>query len=257
MRYWIVALGGLLLAGRALASESEIQATTEFGITIAPDQVYDAIEESSDFWPPVGRHVAGADFQVADAARRREAADFIAEVNQALHDRLFGDDEAAAADLLVYLQARLRVIACYRQLREALADDAALVALKDHWEDQSRQLYLIPQPTRAVLALERPNLMRDEMQRIGLPAERIEAALPVWKRLSACEAKRNNTAAGRAMLDYERRVMSGDLDQAELIRRVVAAAEWSLIVKPAGRIATKRDFLRAWDAIETQRVARR
>lgn len=246
-----------LLAGRLWAGESELSASTEFGITVTPDEVYAAIEESSDYWPPVGRHVAGDQFPVADVAMRQQTAAFISEVNQTLHDRLFGDDEAAAQDVIVYLQARLRVFVCYRRLRETLADDPALVALKDQWEEQHRELYLIPQPERSILAAQAPGSMRGEMARLGVPEDRIEAALPIWKQLAACEARRDKTAAGALMLEYERRVMSGNVDQAELIRRVIGAADWSLIAKAEGKIASKRDFLQAWEALEGYRVARR
>lgn len=250
-KFAVIALvGSLLAAAGSSAGESEVQSTTEFGITVTPEEVYDVIQETADYWPPVQRHVAGPEFAVASEPLRRDVAEFIAEVNQTLHDRLFGDDESQAEDVILYVQARVRVFGCYRQLREALGDDAALIHLKNHWEDLGRRMLVIPEPSRSMLAMELPAEMKRKMLELQLPPERIAAAEPLWKRLAACEAKRNATAAGRRMLDFEREAIAGDPERAELLRRVVAAADWSVIVKPTGRIATKRDFLSAWDTIE-------
>ena len=61
----------LVIASRSYADEDELQPTTEFGITIVADQIYDAIQETQDFWSPVRHQIVNAPYIGADDATRK------------------------------------------------------------------------------------------------------------------------------------------------------------------------------------------
>lgn len=237
----------LFVPAAARSEEGELQPTTEFGITITPDNLYDAIQETQDFWPPVRAYVAGPHFTVADPSVRREASAFIARVNDHLHDRLFGEDEATALDLMDYLAARLRVYELYRQLRSVLADDALLVTLKNQWEADIRELNVLAEDERIARYDEVIASMRDAMTARGIDGAKLQQATDGWKIMALAIHRMNTTGAGRQMLFFEQQVKSSDRAQAELIRSVVATSDWAQITKSKTTSLNRDDFIAAWE----------
>lgn len=258
MRKLSLALPVMLLALGSSAGlrAQELQPTTEFGLTITPEQLYDAIQETQDFWPPVRAHIAGEEFTVADLETRRQAAEFIADVNDHLHDRLFGDDEAVAMDLMTYLGARLRVFEFYRQLRAAVADDAAMVELKTRWERRLREINELPETERAAQYDDLVASIDTEMQSLEVPDERRAAALPLWQVQVQAIARMNTTGAGRQMLVFEQQVKHSDSALADLIRQVVSSSDWAQITKTKQTSLLRDDFLAAWQTLAEYEAAR-
>lgn len=259
-RLLAVSLTLLVVCAAPLRAEEELQPTTEWGITITPEQLYDAIQETSDFWPPVRAHLTSEGFSGGDEASRRYAADFIARVNSHFHDRLFGDDEQAALDLFDYLAARLRQFELYRQLRGQINDDALLVDLKAEWERDLRDAHGVPEAARAQRLVELVAEQKRDMTAAGLAPEVIDEAGGTWDRVAQATLRMHSTAAGQAMIRFEKEAKQARLDDAQLIRSVVAAHDWAQITKPAGAMLQRADFQRAWlelDQLENRRTAQR
>lgn len=234
----------------------DLEPTTEFGLTITPNHLYDAIQETQDFWPPVRAHLSGDSFVVADLETRQQAADFIGKVNDHLHDRLFGDDEATAIDLMDYLAARLRVFELYRQLRAAVSNDSAMTELKTRWERRLREINELPEAERAAQHDELIAYIGTEMESLGLPAERRTAALKVWQVQVQAIARMNTTGAGRQMLVFEQQVKHSEPALADLIRLVVATADWAQITKTKTTSLLREDFIEAWHELAQYEAAR-
>ena len=244
---WFVILLAVCTSNSLRAQD--LEPTTEFGLTITPNHLYDAIQETQDFWPPVRAHLAGDQFTVADQETRRKAAQFIAKVNDHLHDRLFGDDEAMAMDLMDYLGARLRVFELYRQLRATVEDDAALVELKTRWERRLRELNELPEAGRAAQHDDLVAYIATEMETLGVELPRQTPALEIWKTQAQAIARMNTTGAGRQMLVFEQQVRNSDRELADLIRLVVSTADWAQITKTKTTSLLRDDFVQAWQQL--------
>ena len=234
----------LLVPICASSAEEAVQTTIEFGITITPDAIYDAIQETGDFWPAVRYYLTCDECTLEGAETRQQAADFIKHVNRHLYKRLFGGDDESAYDLIDYVAAQLRASHVYGRLREIVQDDAALVPLKAHWEQAHRLRRGVPgagrNHTEQVVAR-----MRDVMQSLGVGPEKIEEAMPQWECLSQVEARRDATETGRQMLEFERQIMTGDQELAELMRSIMAASDWAQITKSENHLIKRRDFVEA------------
>jgi hypothetical protein len=238
---FVVALG---LATGAVAQD-QIKTTTEFGVTITPENITDAIQEQQDFWGPVRHYIGTAAFD-GDPAIKADAVAFLKTVHGELQSRLFERDEATAQDLLEYLTMRLRKFALYRQLRGVINDDAAMVALVERWEKAHREINALaiaerPARVQAILAL-----MPDEMAAFGISAEAVKQATPIWDLHAQCIARMSQTEAGKMMIDYERQAKQLDRRVGELVRLIAMAADWALVVKSGNEGIGRTNFEKAW-----------
>ena len=244
----VVLLGALTVP--AWAQDDELKPTTEFGITIEPDQIYDAIQETQDFWSPVRHQIVNAPYIGSDLATRQQTADFFKKVNDQLHDRMFGGDEAQALDLIDYLSTRLRVFNCYRELRAIVKDDVAFVELKTSWDKGLREANTLSVAARATAVEALVKQLEAEMSSAALVESQIAKAVPVWKTVGAASARLNATGAGQMMLGFERDAKAKDVRVGELIRAVADTADWALISKAEQKLLKGSDFALAWQALE-------
>ncbi len=254
----VVLLSALTVSARA--QDDELKPTTEFGITIQPDQIYDAIQETQDFWAPVRHQIVNAPFIGSDAATRQQTAEFYKHVNNQLHDRMFGGDEAQALDLIDYLSTRLRVFSCYRELRSIVADDGAFIELKLTWDKGLREANTHTGAARTAAVDALVKQLETEMRAASLEPAKIDKALPVWKTVGAASSRLNATGAGQMMLGFERDAKSKDMRVAELIRSVADTADWALITKSEQKLLKGSDFAQAWqqlEKIESPKTARK
>jgi hypothetical protein len=244
------------LWGAQAAPAQELETTVEFGITITPDNITDAIQETQDFWSPVLKYIASNDFPVNDAAARKEAANFFNRLHDSLYKRLFEGDEASARDLLDYLCLRMRKIIIYRQLRDVLADDAALSVLIDRWEKAHREISGLaeaerPARVKAVLAL-----IPEETAALGISADASTRAMQLWEKQAECMGRMSRTGAGTMIAGFEHEAKRMDRPIGELLRSIAAAADWSLITKAGTRSAGRAEFEKSWKDLAEMRERR-
>lgn len=251
---WFAILLGLL--SPVAAQDDELKPTTEFGITIVPDQIYDAIQETQDFWSPVRHQIVNAAYIGSDAATRQQTAAFFKRVNDQLHDRMFGGDEAQALDLIDYLSTRLRVFNFYRQLRGTVGSDSTFVALKQTWDQGLREANTLSAAKRPEAITKLVQQLESEMRLVALRPAQIDQALPLWQNVGAATGRLNATAAGQMMLGFEREAKANETRVAELIRSVADTADWALITKSEQTLLKGSDFARAWQELETIQVAK-
>ena len=221
--------------------------TTELGVTVTSKELFDALHESNNFWPVVQRHVLSDDFPSGDAVSRREAAAIISKVRSLLHEQLFGRDDAAAEDLLNYVGWSLRRARFYRELRDLIADPAATVQLRDTWQHAYR-LHVAPDKPYQVEPL--LAAIRPQLEALGLPAEKHARAVELFGLIGACAARMEATEAGQLIRQIDRDL--GNTPTGELVRSIVAAADWAAIIKPLDEVPRKKHFLAAWDELHAQ-----
>ncbi len=246
---WAFAVASITCVACAGAADGPIQTTTELGITVEPDDIFDAIHETSQFWPPLRKRLNDGRLDIATPAAQRGAAAVIRRVNDELYQRLMSDDESRGADLIRYTAARIRIFRIYRTLRETIDDDRALLALKTRWDHlhrEARDLDAAEQPARRAEIVAG---MRQAMLEEGVEPERIERAMRQWRQLGLALQRMNATEAGQAMLRVEDDVRHGDAEVAQLMREIMATSDWAQIVKPAKTTLSARDFLPAWEAM--------
>lgn len=240
-----LASAALMLAPVCASNADEaIQTTTEFGITVAPDEIYDAIQETGDFWPAVRSYLTCEECTLEDPEICQQAANVIKDVNRHLYNRLFGGDDQSAYDLIDYVAARLRANLVRRRLREIMQDDAAFVQSKVHWEQAHRLRRRLP-GIGTGNAEKVVTKMHGVMQSLGISAEKIDEAMIQWECLAQVEARRDSTEAGRQMLEFEREIIKGDQQLAELMRSIMTASDWAQITKPENHLVKRRDFVEA------------
>jgi len=237
------------------SAQDDLQPTTELGVTVTPDHIYDAIQETTDFWPPVRAYVGGERFQVATPASREATAAFLKQAHSFLHDQLFEKDEATAMDLIDYLSWRIRKFVFLRQVREVLDDDSLLTVLKDDWEQLVRDANELSTERQAAAHAAIPKEMSRRMLVAGIARPQAEKVVELWRHIAVCGEHMDATETGQGMLKFEQQAKSFDRTTATLIRDVVSASEWALIVKPKGTLAQHGDFRPAWDSLQKLRAA--
>ncbi len=250
MRIAILSLCCVLLAGSMGQDQvDERKPTTELGITITPAQLDDAIQETQDFWGPVKKYIGSEDFAAAEPETRRQTVAFLKRVHDELYARLFERDEATAQDLLDFVGMRLRKFTLYRQLRDAIADDAAFVGLWERWERAQRDIHSLPEADRPQRIKATLALLPDDMTAAGIAAEKIERAMKLWDLQAQCMALTAKTEAGKTMLGFDRDAKKLEPPLGELVRSISAVADWAQIEKTGEQPLTKADFIRAWDEL--------
>lgn len=246
----------LLFSTAATSAAQELTTTTEFGITITPDQITDAIQETQEFWTPVLRYIGSDEFSVADAKMRKQVTGFFDRLHEALYKQLFEGDEANARDLLDYLCLRMRKFELYRQLRSTLANDKAMVALMDRWERAHREIHLLPANEREARVEGLLKLIPQEMQSLGLSAETSEKALKLWKLQAQCMSRMYKTQAGGIIGKFEKEARQMDRPMGELLREIASASDWAMITKAPGTTAGRAEFQKAWKHLAELREQR-
>jgi hypothetical protein len=244
-------VAALVLTACMLASSEaqELETSTEFGITITPDNITDAIQETQEFWTPVLRYIASDDFAVADAKMRKQVIDFFNRLHESLYKQLFEGDDANARDLLDYLCLRMRKHELYRQLRATLNNDKALVALMDRWERSYREIHLLPSAERDGRVKAMLEQMPDKMRLLGLSAATCERAGRLWGLQSQCMNRMYKTQAGEIIGKYEKEARQMDLPVGVLLRQITSAADWAMITRPTGKTASRPEFEQAWKSL--------
>lgn len=253
MRLALVAvLGSFLFAASTQAQD--LPTTHDHGITITPDHLTTAIQETQDFWGPVRKHLLSTDCTIGDASPRAEAVAFLKSVHDGLHHRLFEQTEADALDLITFLGHRLRSFEVYRRLRTTLADDVATVAVVETLQREMRDINQLPAADRPA----RRTALADKLVVIvksrGTADEKVTAAkqiidlqLTVLEQIAA-------TDAGKMMIEFEGKAKQLDPTVGRLLLEISTAADWVLITREEGREIGRADFLTACTTLHELRA---
>ena len=232
------------------------QTTTDLGLTVSAEQVLDSMLEMDGFWPPVRNYICGPRFEVCDREIRQEAVAMLKKIDEAMSERLFSEDLAVGQDLFDYAAARLRKYEFLRQLTATVADDVAMIGLKAEWDRALEEAYLLPEAERPDRLTANAAGMQSAMQRAGLPDEQARLTLPLWERLAEATLRVDGTGAGRVAVAFECEVVQANSEASRLACRIMEAAEWALMVKPADEELARRHFLAAWEALELHAAPR-
>jgi hypothetical protein len=240
-----LAVGIAAGAGGAAAGANEaLEATTELGVTVTTDDILDSLEEASCFWPAVRRYVLSPQFSAADEAARIEAEAYIRQVQDRLHERLMGEDEAAGLDLLTYVRWNIRRQHFFRELRAVVKNEDQVLRLRSAWyrnfnraADDGATIDLA-----ALVAQIEP-----VVKLAALAPEDHAKVMSLWSNVGACMIRMEETQTGKLIREAEL-ALSG-LPHEQLVRRIVSAADWAGIIKTRQGPAACEDFIAAWDAL--------
>lgn len=241
-----VQCGGAQAAG---PHSDPIQRSTELGITVEPSHIFDAFEESVDFWPNVRRYVTSDQFTVAEPEHRAAAAAFVKRVQDDLHGRLFGNDETAARDVVEYVTWGLRRAKIYREIRDLIDQPRELIRLRNEFEEAS----LAARRGNQELDVDKlVQCMDVSMRTANLQAEKHATLVERWRSLAVCTKKINATQT--AMVIQRADDEAGTIPCGKLVRQIAGAADWAMILK-AGKRTTRQDFVNAWHELHEEPVA--
>jgi hypothetical protein len=240
----------LVTTGRA-ADFEPIQATTELGVTITPSDIFDSFEESLTFWPAVRRHVNSGQLEGADPALCVEAEAFIGQVQDQLHDRLMGSDQSQALDVIQYVTWNLRRAHFYRELRTTVGSGNAAPQLR---RAIYQQFALDAREGRTFDVDRLKFALEPELKALALPIDREVHARELLGSIAICTNAMEQTETGHIL-----RVAETSLEGrpcADLVRRIVSAADWALIIKETGTPPRREHFIAAWQELHPAAVTR-
>ncbi|HWA98982.1 MAG TPA: hypothetical protein VG713_10840 [Pirellulales bacterium] len=240
----------------AVRADEPLRTTTEFGITITADDLGAAIQEAQDFWDPVLQYLSGNDFAEVDAETRKAVARFFVSVHEGVSQKLFDGNDDSVEDLVDYLTLRLRKFVIYRQLREAIDDDAAFAELIERWERAHRDINALAVEQRSARVEAVLGLISDEMKALGVAEERCTKAYEIWTLQSQCLARMAGTETGKMMIGFEHTARQMDRATGELIRQVASAADWAAVKKQGNSSLTLNEFKAAWAELAQLRAKR-
>jgi hypothetical protein len=238
----------------AATSAQDLPTTHDHGITITPDHLTTAIQDTQDFWGPVRKYVVSDEFNVASSELRGEAVAFLKVVHDGLHDRLFQKTEAEALDLIHYLGHRLRRFEVYRRLRATIADDGLMLSLLEKWEQKYREIDQGPAAERAARTDALLAEVRQTMEAAKLPADKLAAAQELWTTQARVFQNMSSTEAGKMMVEFETKAAQLDPQVSTLLLHISNAADWVLITRGDDQLQIGRsDFVSAWDRLHELR----
>ncbi|MCE9605808.1 MAG: hypothetical protein K8U03_13010 [Planctomycetia bacterium] len=245
---------GLICSMASGLQAQDLPTTHDHGITISPDHLTGAIQDSQDFWGPVRKYLVSEECSIDEAARRAEAVAFLKRVHDGLHERLFNGTETEAVDLVDYLGHRLRMFEVYRKLRTTVGDDALLVGLIRDWEAEFRSIHKLPLAEQAAKADQLVIEMTRKMQLGKLDEAKIVEASKLWKIQASVVEKMSATHAGKMMIHFE--TTEGDklaVEVGALLLTISSAADWVLITREVETSIGRDAFVKAYAELQNLR----
>ncbi len=237
------------------ASGQDLPTTTEHGITIGPDELVAAIQESQDFWGPVRTYLVSPDCTALTQVEREQAVAFLKRIHEGLQQRLFDRTEADAIDLVNYLSHRLRMFEVYRGLRAAIADDALTVGMIQEWEKAFREIHTHPVDQRAPKISALVTRMEGRMQAAGLEAAKVAAAQKLWVVQADVVEKMSTTGAGQMMIDFEiLGCTEVTIPVGQFLLDVSSAADWVVITREPATTIGREHFVKAYSELAELRT---
>jgi len=222
--------------------------TTEFDITITPDQIVSAIHEAQEFYPVVRQHIVSERFAVAETDVRKFAASFLKKVDDSICQKVFQAKQSEVQDLLDFLTARMRKYTVLRQLRPLVNNDPIFSRLIDDWEMERRRINFLPESEQAIAQVALREQIRGELTGINLSPGKVDEIMTNCDRLDQSLSKVYRTSLGQVIMGYEKQARDVDPKTRDFLRRVVRAADWAMIVRPDNQIPRVTNFVTAWES---------
>lgn len=245
----LAALSLGLLGGSARALDQEpIQPSTELGVTVTPDDIFNSLEETLSFWPAVRRHITSGELKGTETAHCLEADACIGVVQDQLHDRLMGADQQEAMDVIHYLTWNIRRTHFFRELRQTVGDKHAVrlraAVYAPIWEAEDTAT-----PDRAVLT----SAAEPALKELGLAIDKEARARELLESIATCLVAMEATEAGRLIRSAEFALTGQPC--AETARRIVSAADWASVIKETDTPTRREHFIAAWEELHGPAVA--
>jgi hypothetical protein len=242
-------VSGFLFCSAAAAQD--LPTTHDHGITITPDHLADAIQETQDYWTPVRKHLLGAECTLGEVDPRTRAVAFLKSVHDGLHERLFNKTEAEAMDLITFLGHRLRMFEVYRRIRTTVGDDALTLSLVQTFQRELRSIQQLPPADRTAKLQALVDGLTVEMERHGVTGEKLVAARQLWDLQAKVVEQIAATDAGKMMIAFETEASKLDLQVGELLLCISTASDWVLIIREQGRPIGCDEFLKAVGEVQS------
>lgn len=246
---YVGVVSGLLFCGAAGAQD--LPTTHDHGITITPDHLADAIQETQDYWTPVRKHLLGGECKLGEAGPRTEAVAYLKSVHDGLHERLFEKTEQDAMDLITFLGHRLRMFEVYRRIRTTLADDALTLSLMQAFQHELRDIQRLPAAERDAKLQDLVGRVAAEMERHGVTGEKLVATRDLWTLQTKVIEQIAATDAGKMMITFEAEATKLNPQVGELLLYISTASDWVLVVREQGRPIGCEDFLKAVGEVQS------
>jgi len=249
MRLSSVTALALLVIGSSVHAQ-DLPTTHDHGITITPDHLTGAIQETSDFWGPVRKHLLSTECSLGDVETRTAALTYLKQVHDGLHDRLFQQTEVEAMDLIHFLGHRLRSFEVYRRLRATLADDALMLTLMETYQKDLRAVNQLPVSERAAKLQAMHAKLVTAMQSNGIAGEKLAAASQLWDVQTQISRQIAETGAGKMTIEFEGRATQLDTHVGGMLLHITTAADWVLVIRTEGEEIGRNHFLKASSDLE-------
>lgn len=252
--FCLVSLAYLLVLGFTSAGYAEWKQTTEFGVTVTPEELWTEMDVSRRFWSRVRHCVSSEKFSAANPALRQQAAQALEAISDELADRAFKDE--TIRDLLHYICSRYRTYELLRQLRGCIDDDRVFFRLHAAWEDHRYECLQLSTEEKQQSTEQLFTHFAQRLKAAELSPEQQEQAMELWKRLNACVEHMYSLEAGKALIRQKQRCWNNSPELQSLMCQIVRAANWAMITHPTRKNPpSTEDFLRAWKncaALESQ-----
>ena len=98
------------------------------------EDILDEFDWFLDFWPPICRHIESQETDWGSDQTRTLAIETIRATQDRLHERLFGQDEDAATDVISYTVWELRRQAIWREIATMVPKHADLLTIWRDWQ---------------------------------------------------------------------------------------------------------------------------
>lgn len=241
-------LGLVALAARN--SEAQIETTTQFGVTVSPEDIWTAADESRLFWAHIRKTVGSDEFLVGHDELRGQALAALRATDRLLVERALNDNHLP--DVIEFLSTRIRRYTIYRQLRRTLNNDPVCCRMIDTWEAGRWHISSLPPEERAEASKKQLEEFRQTMLTKEVPANRQSEVMELWQRQADCQDHMLSLETCQGLIDLQSRLAAHDPALRNVLRRVSLAADWALITRPARSPCPRcEEFLNAWGFCRT------
>lgn len=242
--FWTLAALVLALA-LPNAVNAQVDTTTRFGVTVTPEDIWTAADESRLFWAYVRQALDSEDIAVNNEQLRGQALAALKATDRLMTEQALNDD--SLPDVIEFLATRVRRYQLYRQLREAIADDKAFCRLVDEWETGRWQISLLPESERPAASKKHLEDFRPQVLAAGVAPAKQAEVLQLWSNMNECQDHMLTLETCRRLIELQSKVAATDPALRNMLRRIALAADWALITRvPRSPCPRCEEFVHAW-----------
>jgi hypothetical protein len=239
-----------LVFGTPSRAQDAFETTTELGVTVTAEDILDTFDQWAAFWPVVCKYIDSPQFTAADEAVRRDAGAYLRQVRDELYGRLMGDDQAAGADLIRYVQWNVRRAHFLRELKGTASNREAAAQLRGLWYGS---FSLAALSSRTIDPKVLPGEIESQFKPLGPAGQRHQQQTDLYASIATCLARMQATQTGQVLLALSQSLQGQR--HADLVRKIVAAADWACVMNPRQGPPRRDDFVAAWEALNGAGIA--